>query len=214
MLHPPRAADPKAGSALHLLPNKPAAHHYARRGRKKTVSPVSRVSSVSLRCGTMNAMDAWGKPTFWSAAATALFGLLSAAPAFRACSENLGRERPLTRLAEFILRPFAALRAVRSRRANGLATLSLGERVPEARGQVRGHSHASGCRKAAWATAPRKMNGRDPPGQGRPVRTGGNSTAGIQRESVFGRPCQPGKGRKRRKRVKDCLLRNEQHASH
>jgi hypothetical protein len=31
---------------------------------------------------------------------------------------------PLTRLAEFTLSPFAALRAVRSGRANGLATLS------------------------------------------------------------------------------------------
>jgi hypothetical protein len=35
----------------------------------------------------------------------------------------------LTRLAEFTLIPFAALRAVRSGRANGLATLSLGERA-------------------------------------------------------------------------------------
>jgi hypothetical protein len=32
----------------------------------------------------------------------------------------------LTRLAEFTLIPFAALRAFRSGRANGLATLSLG----------------------------------------------------------------------------------------
>jgi hypothetical protein len=32
---------------------------------------------------------------------------------------------PLTRLAEFALSPFAALRAVRSGRANGLATLFL-----------------------------------------------------------------------------------------
>ena len=32
--------------------------------------------------------------------------------------------KPLTRLAEFTLSPFAALRAVRGGRANGLATLS------------------------------------------------------------------------------------------
>jgi hypothetical protein len=36
---------------------------------------------------------------------------------------------PLTRFAEFTLSPFAALRAVRKRRANGLTTLSPAERV-------------------------------------------------------------------------------------
>ena len=35
----------------------------------------------------------------------------------------------LTRLAEFTLSPFATFRAVRNGRANGLATLSLGERA-------------------------------------------------------------------------------------
>ncbi len=64
---------------------------------KISVSFVSRVSTVSFGCGKMNAVDAWGKPTSRSAAASALFRLNSAAPIFRARSENsppnLGWER-------------------------------------------------------------------------------------------------------------------------
>ena len=51
---------------------------------KITVSLVSRVSTVSCGCGTMNAMDSCGKPTFWGAAASALLGLTSVASASRA----------------------------------------------------------------------------------------------------------------------------------
>ncbi len=53
---------------------------------QKSVSSVSRVSTVSFGCGTINAMDAWGKPTAWSAAATAF--LFRVAPAFTACPEK------------------------------------------------------------------------------------------------------------------------------